>query len=149
MIDEKLIVVDSKAKTDKEVLDELSELLFKEGYVKESFKKAVKDREKDFPTGLAIEDGFGIAIPHADREHVNKIGMACATLNKPVKFRHMGGTEEDIVDVSLVCMLAIDDSQKHMETLAKLMELFSDHEKLEKIKSCETKAEVRNLLSLD
>lgn len=149
MIDEKLIVVDSIAKTDLEVLDELSELLFKEGYVKESFRKAVKDREKLYPTGLAIEDDFGIAMPHADKEHVNKIGIACATLKNPVIFRHMGGTKNDVVEVSLVCMLAIDDSQKHMETLAKLMELFSDHEKLEKIKLCKAKEEVINLLSLD
>lgn len=149
MIDEKLVLVDSTAKTDMEILDELSELLFREGYIKESYKQAVKDREKSFPTGLAIEEDFGIAIPHADREHVNKIGMACATLKNPVKFRHMGGTDKDIVEVSLVCMLAIDDSQKHMETLAKLMDLFSDHEKLEKIKLCKTKKEVIDLLSLD
>lgn len=146
-MDDNLIKVNVKATTNFEVLDILSTLLYENGYVKESFKQAVKDREISFPTGLLIEDDFGIAIPHADREHVNKLGMAIATLEKPVNFIQMGGTPDDIVPVSLVCMLSIDDPKKHMETLAGLMELFSDHEKLEKAKKCETKQQIMELLS--
>ena len=147
MIDEKLVKIKSKAKTNFEILDELADLLYENGYVKDSFKQAVKDREKSFPTGLLVEDNFGIAIPHADREHVNKLGMAVATLENPVDFIQMGGEAGDIVPVTLVCMLSIDNPKKHMDTLAKLMELFSDHDKLEEIKKCDTKEKIMELLS--
>ena len=147
MIDENLVINKLEAETNYEVLDCLSNLLYENGYVKESYKQAVKDREKDFPTGLLIEDGFGIAIPHADREHVNRIGMAVATLDDPVIFNQMGGEAEDKVPVSLVCMLAIDDPKQHMDTLANLMELFSDHDMLEQIKNCSDKEKIMKLLS--
>lgn len=147
MIDEKLVVVKMKAESNFDVLDQLSNLLFENGYVKDTFKQAVKDREVSFPTGLLIEDDFGIAIPHADREHVNKLGMAIATLDHPVNFVQMGGDPTDLVPVTLVCMLSIDDPKKHMETLSGLMELFSDHEKLEEVKKCETKEKIMEILS--
>ncbi len=147
MLDENLIVVGLKAQTNIEVLNALSKKMYEQGYVKDSFSEAVIEREKVFPTGLLVEDDFAIAIPHADREHVNKLGMAVATLAEPVMFRQMGGEEGDLVPVGLVCMLAIDDPHKHMETLAELMELFSDHEKLEKVKNCKDKDTIKSLLS--
>ena len=147
MLDEKLIIVGLEAHTDTEVLNALSAKMYEEGYVKDSFAKAVIEREKAFPTGLLVEDDFAIAIPHADREHVNKLGMAVATRESPVPFRQMGGDENDLVPVGLVCMLAIDDPHKHMETLAKLMELFSDHDKLEEVKNCKDKETIMSLLS--
>lgn len=147
MIDDNLILTNLEVNKDVEVLERLSDLLEKYGYVKKNFKEAVVKREKMFPTGLAVEENFGIAIPHADREHVNKIGIAIATLKEPVLFRQMGGEEEDKVAVSLVCMLSIDDPHKHMEILSNLMELFSDHKMLEKVKNAKGEKEIIELMS--
>lgn len=147
MLDENLVIVGLEAQTNTEVLNALSEKMYEQGYVKDSFAKAVIEREEVFPTGLLVEDDFAIAIPHADREHVNRLGMAVATLAEPVLFRQMGGEEDDLVPVGLVCMLAIDDPHRHMETLAELMELFSDHEKLEEVKNCKDKETIMSLLS--
>jgi PTS system nitrogen regulatory IIA component len=51
-----------QAETKEAVVDELIELLHKDGKLsdKEKFKKAVIKREEEFSTGI----GMGIAIPH-------------------------------------------------------------------------------------
>ena len=62
-----------------EAMMKLASLLKNGGFVKESFEKAVLDREKIFPTGLPTKP-IGVAIPHTDAEHVNKGAMAVGIL---------------------------------------------------------------------
>ena len=104
----------------------------KGGFVKNSFTKAVLDREIVFPTGLPTQP-YGIAIPHTDSEHVNQGALAVGILNFPVVFQEMGDLDSS-VDVSIVSMLAIDDPQLVIPTLRKLAGAFQDVEFLKGLK---------------
>lgn len=102
-----------------EILKKLGAELCRSGHVKESYIQAVCDREKVFPTGLPMS-GCGIAIPHADKEHVNNEAMIVGVLNEPVEFQVMG-SESDMVGARLVFMLAIKDPQAQLDMLQKLI----------------------------
>jgi mannitol/fructose-specific phosphotransferase system IIA component (Ntr-type) len=82
IFDENLIVLQASLKSKEEVLDTLSNLLLKYGYVKESFLLDLYKRELMAPTIFAN----GIAIPHTFPFHVIKPAIAIATLKKPVKW---------------------------------------------------------------
>ena len=69
MIEKELIFLDFFANDYNDFFDKISDILYEKGYVKETFKNAIKKREEEFPTGLQVES-LGIAIPHTDSLHV-------------------------------------------------------------------------------
>ncbi|WP_461207527.1 PTS sugar transporter subunit IIA [Clostridium sp. DL1XJH146] len=144
LLDEKLILLNTKVKDKFEALDNLSNLLYKEGYVKKSYMEAIKEREKNFATALPTE-GVGVAIPHADIEHVNDPIIGICILEEPVEFCMMGNHDEK-VSVEILFMLALKEHHAQIEMLQNLMELLQNKELLMELKNSKTTAKVMELL---
>lgn len=143
-IEEKLILVNESISDKEEIITKLGGLLFQNGFVKDTYTKAVLDREKVYPTGLKARV-TGVAVPHTDTIHVIKPAVAIATLKEPVIFYGMGAPDTE-VDVSIVLMLAIHDPQKVVNILRKIIFVIEDDEALEKILAAEEKEEIKNIL---
>ncbi|HAM62456.1 MAG: hypothetical protein A2Y20_03775 [Firmicutes bacterium GWF2_51_9] len=141
----KLMVLDLEANTVTEVLTRLSDRLIAEGYVKESFTRAILERETEFSTGLPGL-GRGVAIPHADPEHVNASVIAVGILRHPVQFKMMGNHDETI-DVEVVFMLALKESHSHMSVLQSLMDVIQNESLLKQIKEAATQDTLLQLMS--
>lgn len=124
IIDLDLIEMDCEVESKEEILQKLSDLLIKKGKVKESFKEAVLDREKTFPTGLKTRF-ISFALPHTDPEHVNETGVAVGVLKDRVKFSSMDNADNKI-DVSVVVALAVKDKSKQVLVLQNLIEMMQD-----------------------
>lgn len=107
------------AKDAKEVIVHLGDLLYRAGYVRESFADAALEREKQLPTGLPLSGKFNAAIPHTDIQHVIRPGLGMATLSKPVVFMNMI-SPEDPVEVQLVFILALDQPKSQIEMLQQI-----------------------------
>ena len=148
MIENKIIKLKvGNFKNSKEVLSNLADCLIEEKIVKQSFKEAILERENSYPTGLQF-DGYGIALPHTDSEHVIKSHIAIMTLEKPVKFVEMATSDKEI-DVKTIFMLALKDSNQHIKILQKVMELLQDKEAMSKIESFDdSKESVDKLIKL-
>ncbi len=130
-LDRSLIVTGMKAESSDDVMKGLGGLLVRHGYTKETYPEALITREKDFPTGLDV-DGVGVAIPHTDVSHVNKVGTAIAVLDHPVTFVQMG-TDDETVGVSLVFMLAVVNPTAHIDQLQRIVEIIQDKEVLKQL----------------
>lgn len=111
---EELIIPGLEAKSSDDIFEALGGKLVKQGYCKESYVQALKDREAEFPTGINTGEK-GVAIPHTDVSHVNKKGIAIATLKQPVEFVEMG-TDDEYVNAQVIFMLAVDE-KGHLELL--------------------------------
>ena len=148
MLENKIVKLKANnLKNNKEVLSNLADYLIEEKMVKPSFKNAVLERENFYPTGLQF-DGYGIALPHTDSEHVIKSHIAIMTLDKPVKFVEMATTDKEI-EVKTIFMLALKDSNQHIKILQKVMELLQDKEAMSKIESFDdSKESVDKLIKL-
>lgn len=140
-ISSELVRKEVKAKTDTEALEQMSALMIEKEMVEESFTAAVKEREKEFPTGLKLEH-IGVAIPHTDSIHVRRQSMAIGLLKEPVRFRMMGGDVDDFVDVRLIFMLAIIDPKKQIEFLQALVSLMQDDQEIIRLLELESEEEV-------
>ena len=117
LLDQNLVMINLEAETQQEALEKLAGRLYETGYVKETYAQAILEREKVFPTGLPTE-GYGVAIPHTDVEHVHKPAVALGILQKPVKFNLMGDLNpESQVDVQIMFMLAIKEPHMQLELL--------------------------------
>ena len=144
MVDESNIFLNCTYKTDIELLTDISNKLIKNGYVKKSFTKSILDREKIYPTALKL-DKFGIAIPHTDSENVLKSGIAFVKLNENCEFKEMC-TNKD-VEVNMAFILLVKDKKKQVDTLTKLMNLFSKNDILEKLYNEENKISIAKILN--
>ena len=123
--------------------------LTNEGYAKESYVQALKDRERDFPTGLVMNDeGLAIALPHTAIEHVNKAATSIARLKNPVEFHVMGGDKHETCQVKLVFMLCVDDPNAHLEALQRIVAILQDQEFLKKLVTVQSNEELIELFKI-
>jgi PTS system galactitol-specific IIA component len=105
-----------------EVIRDIGGRLLSAGYVRETFTDAVLEREKTIPTGLPLSGKNNAAIPHTDAEHVIRSGIGLATLLRPVVFNNMVSPEE-IVEVRLVFVLALDQPKSQIEMLQQVAQV--------------------------
>lgn len=130
-LDENLIVLNLEAKTSTDVFQKLGGRLIAADYCKESYIQALIEREKDFPTGINMGN-VGIAMPHTDKEHVKREGVAIGILKEPVHFFQMGTTDEP-VDAKLIFMLAVQNPEEHLVFLQRILMLLQDQEVLKQL----------------
>lgn len=108
--------------------------------------KAIKKREENFPTGLNLESGVGVAIPHTDPEYVNKDQIGFISLNKPIEFKQMGSDTEK-VQVKMVFILCLKEAHKQLDMLQNLMTIFGNSQMVKNLYECKSKDKFLNLIS--
>ena len=123
-----------KSKTKQDVINEMVELLDKNGILnnKNEFKKEILEREELSSTGF----GNGIAIPHAKTSAVKIPRVAV-------------GISKDGNKANLIFMIAAgdDDNDLHLKTLSHLAQNLMDDEFVKEILNSKSKKEIVQLLS--
>ena len=128
---EELIVTNLDAKTQDDVFEAVGSLMTQAGYTKDTYVEALKEREKDYPTGLDI-GGFGVAIPHTAADYVNEAITGIATLKNPVDWVQLGSAD-DHVDVNIVFVLAVKDPNAHLDYLQTIVGILQNKEAMQEI----------------
>ena len=134
-----------EAESKEEAIRVLGNLLYKNGYVKDSFVSAVIAREREFATGLSVE-GYGVAIPHTDTHHVIKQTVGVAILKEPIKFCVMGDPCSSEVDVKLILMLAVPDKNNVLTMITQIVEMIQDPHVIKTICQSEHRSEIITML---
>jgi galactitol PTS system EIIA component len=98
-------------------------VLYSNGLVKESFAAACIERERRYPTGLPTN--IGVAIPHADTEHVLHPGACVLRLKRPVNFGRIDDPDT-FLPVWMVVALAISADESHSTLLARLIRILQN-----------------------
>lgn len=139
-----LIFYNLQAEDCNEVLQIMGDALIRAGYGEKGFTDAVLEREKDYPTGLDI-DGIGVAIPHADSEHIKKEGIAISILKNPVEFGAMG-EKNSMISVKIVIMFTVAGAGKQIDRLLQILNVLRDEEILKGLLNAENKEEIRTAI---
>ncbi|MCF7934526.1 MAG: PTS sugar transporter subunit IIA [Spirochaetia bacterium] len=121
------------ASTKEEALTIMAERLYELGYVKQTFKEAILDREAHYPSGLPME-GEKIAIPHTDAEHVTQSVICFAQLTQPVEFSVMGDPSQS-VSVQMISMFALKEKKEIGHLLEVLITTYQDAALLKELKA--------------
>lgn len=128
------IFVDIEVKDFETVIPLLVKPLIVNQDVLEDFPNQVIERERIFPTGLPTEP-YGVAIPHTNAEFVINNKVTIATLKNPIQMEVMGGMDEDAIDVTIIFLLALGQSNKQLNILQKLMSILNQEDILTRIKN--------------
>ena len=104
-----------KATTKDEAIEELIELLEKDGKLtnRGEFKKAVLKREEEFSTGI----GMGIAIPHGKSEVVTEACIAFGKSEKGIDYQSM---DDEPAHLFFLIAVPNDSSDVHLRALSEI-----------------------------
>ncbi|MGM9533824.1 MAG: fructose-specific PTS transporter subunit EIIC, partial [Intestinibacter sp.] len=139
---ENTVCMDLKAKTKKEAIDEMVELLNKNGVLsdKNKFKQEILKREESSSTGF----GNGVAIPHAKTSAVKVPRVAVGISKEGFDFDSLDGQK-----VNLIFMIAAGegDNDLHLKTLSALAQDLMDEEFVNAILNSKNEKEIVKLLN--
>lgn len=124
-IDIKINSADESVDTYEEVIRLAGQALVEAGNIDPKYIDACIAREVDFPTGLLLADGQGIAMPHGDSDFVKKDSLSVVRTQKDVAFGRMEDKDQKVA-CRLVFNLALASGQQHITVLRKLIGLFQE-----------------------
>lgn len=142
VIHKELMIVDSNAKTKEAIIQELGDLLYKNGFVSNAkdFIDDVYLREEEGETGI----GQGVAIPHGKSAAVEKTTVAIAILKQDIEWETLDGE-----GVKVVIMFAVKDSDAnttHVLLLQQVAILLANDQFINAIKKVTSVDELCNLV---
>ena len=117
-----------------QLFDQVATLLEEKKVVTDTYRSALIEREKMFPTGLDMEflgkDLPNVAIPHTDTIHNLTENVVVVRLAKPITFHNMIAPDKE-VEVSLLFFIINNSSSSQTNILAQLMDFFTGNGHLE------------------
>ena len=123
-----------EADNQEQLFDQVATLLEEKKVVTDTYRSALIEREKMFPTGLDMEflgkDLPNVAIPHTDTIHNFTENVVVVRLAKPVTFHNMIAPDKE-VEVSLLFFIINNSSSSQTNILAQLMDFFTGNGHLE------------------
>ena len=123
-----------EADNQEQLFDQVATLLEERKIVTDTYRSALIEREKAFPTGLDMEflgkDLPNVAIPHTDTIHNLTENVVVVRLAKPVTFHNMIAPDKE-VEVSLLFFIINNSSSSQTNILAQLMDFFTGNGHLE------------------
>ena len=136
MFDAKIALFHRHAASKEEALKMLADEFMNSGVAKDSFFEGIITREKNFATGLSL-DNMCVAIPHTDPEHVNRTQIGFMSLEEPVEFVEMG-TDDKLIPVTMMFMMALKEAHQQLDMLMKLMDVFQNNDLMERFAKADT-----------
>ncbi len=137
-----LMIMDLKATTKNEVIDEMVHNLFVKGIIddEELYKKDILKREAESSTGM----GEGIAIPHAHDTAVKKPAVMFARSVNGVDYRSMDGQP-----AHLFFMIAAPEGgdNTHLQALAALSQVLMNPDVVNALKAADTPQKVQDIFA--
>lgn len=125
---QKDLIFDVNAATQEELFTKVGELLLEKGMVKPGYTKAVKEREKEFPTGLDLSvvgaDVPNVAIPHTETEFCNAQKVVVVHTEADLTFRNMIAPDCEL-QVGYFFFILNDNKHGQTNILSSLMERFT------------------------
>ena len=132
--DQRLCFFHQKVESQDQLFQMMTDKMLEAGCVKENYYEGISNREKEYPTGLLVN------------ERVNKSQICFLSLDEPIEFEDMVDKSHKI-SVELVFMLAMAQPHEQVNTLQNLIALFQDDEKVAKLKECNTEKELMQILN--
>ena len=117
-----------EADNQEQLFDQVATLLEEKKVVTDTYRSALIEREKMFPTGLDMEflgkDLPNVAIPHTDTIHNLTENVVVVRLAKPVTFHNMIAPDKE-VEVSLLFFIINNSSSSQSISQKQLLKFIN------------------------
>jgi PTS system galactitol-specific IIA component len=100
-----------------QALAHIGEEMLAKGVVHATYPAALLEREKSYPTGIALER-HAVAIPHCEALHAKSPAIYLIRPDKPVNFQQ--ADDDGDIAVSLIIALIVENPAAQMKLLRRL-----------------------------
>ena len=130
-----------EADNQEQLFDQVATLLEEKKVVTDTYRSALIEREKLFPTGLNMNflgnNLPNVAIPHTDVDHSLDKKIVVVRLVKPVTFYNMISPNKEVI-VSWVFFIINNSNSSQIDILSQLMDFFTGNGHLEDLSKLTT-----------
>ncbi len=130
-----------EADNQEQLFDQVATLLEEKKVVTDTYRSALIEREKLFPTGLNMNflgnNLPNVAIPHTDVDHSLDKKIVVVGLVKPVTFYNMISPNKEVI-VSWVFFIINNSNSSQINILSQLMDFFTGNGHLEDLSKLTT-----------
>ena len=119
-----------------ELIKKYSNFLLETGYVSKNFYESVLEREKHSSTSI----GRGVAVPHGNKEFVNKSVIIIIFLEKPIVW------DDLMVDTVFLTAIQTKETLEFSHLFKALFNIVSEEDELKLLKQAKNIDEVKELL---
>ncbi|MDR0308027.1 MAG: cation:proton antiporter [Chitinispirillales bacterium] len=136
-LDLRCIIPSLKAAAKQEVIEELIDVLYRNGIVqdKESAFDAVMERENSMSTGMQ----HGVALPHGKTDSVNRITIAIGLSRRGIDFHSIDG---ELSNIFVLILSPLHAGSPHIQFLASLSALLNSPEVRARLMKCKDREEI-------
>lgn len=124
-----------------EAFEVMADKLLKRGLVKETYLEAIKEREKDFPTGIdlsVVEKNFpNVAIPHTESQYCNTTNVILVKLRNEIIVRNMMDSSSEL-KVKYLFMILNEAGGEQANILANIMGFVTDKNNIDSLEKAQT-----------
>lgn len=138
-VEEDLVFYNLSLDNQNELFDFMADQLEKKEYVTEEFRKAIKKREQEFPTGLKLND-VNVAIVHTEAAYSSAEKLVVIKPEQSITFKNI----EDLqpIEVDLIFGLILNNHAGHLGILKKISQMLQEKEVIESIKNINSQSEL-------
>jgi len=142
LMTEEIMCLDLTSKSKKDVIKELSQMLFDADKISDldKFVSEIEAREELSTTGV----GYGIAIPHAKTKFVKTPALAFGKSKEGIDYDSM---DEKPAHIFFMIAAPSDGANLHLQTLAKLSRKLIDEDFRNGLKNASSKEQILEILS--
>ena len=138
------------ADNQEDLFNQVASLLEERKIVASTYRSALLERGKSFPTGLDMgflgKDLPNVAIPHTDIVHNLTENVVGVRLDQPVTFHNMIAPDQE-VEVSLLFFIINNSSSSQTNILAQLMDFFTSNGNLEALSKLDSEEKLYDYIT--
>ena len=127
----------------------MADKLFKRGLTKEHYLESIKEREKNYPTGIdlsVIEEDFpNVAIPHTESEYCNATKVILVKLQNEITVMNMMDSNSEL-KVKYLFMILNKAGGEQANILASIMDFVTNKNNINSLEKAETIEELYNVV---
>lgn len=132
-----------------EAFEVMADKLFKRGLTKEHYLESIKEREKNYPTGIdlsVIEEDFpNVAIPHTESEYCNATKVILVKLQNEITVKNMMDSNSGL-KVKYLFMILNKAGEEQANILASIMDFVTNKNNINSLEKAETIEELYNVV---
>ncbi|SKC69507.1 PTS sugar transporter subunit IIA [Maledivibacter halophilus] len=142
-LEKDLVFFDIETKSREELFLKIEEFLVEKKYAIKGLGQALIDREKEYPTGLALK-GINIAIAHADPKYSLDNKICAIKPQDKIVFQNIENLEK--LNIDLIFILLLKDSGNHLNILRTISSVFLDDDFIAAVKETKNSQELFQVL---
>lgn len=142
-LDQDLFVKNSNFKNQNSLFEQFGKILITKNYVTSDYVKAIKERERLYPTGITTSS-YAVAIPHVDAKYSKTNTIYVVTSKNGIEFED---SEEDRnIKAKIIFGIIIKNHDSHIDFLVQISKLIQDEILLKQIYIAKDSKEMKNIL---